>query len=109
MHPSPAVSGNYVYVGSDDRYIYCLDKNTGEFKWKFKTREGVGSSPAVSGNYVYVGSSDGYVYAFTTPTSIVFAPTPLPEVTPMSTLTPGFEAVFAITGLLAVAHLLRRR
>jgi outer membrane protein assembly factor BamB len=61
---SPAISGNYVYVGSYDYYIYCLDKNTGEVKWKFKTGDYVTSSPAVSGNYVYIGSNDGYVYAF---------------------------------------------
>jgi len=62
VYSSPAVSGNYVYVGSNDNYIYCLDKNTGELKWKFKTGSYVKSSPAVSGDYVYVGSIDSYVY-----------------------------------------------
>ncbi|PKP45761.1 MAG: hypothetical protein CVT95_08185, partial [Bacteroidetes bacterium HGW-Bacteroidetes-12] len=60
-HSSPAISGNYVYVGSDDNYVYCLDKNTGELVWKFETGE-VDSSPAVSGNYVYVGSFDTDIY-----------------------------------------------
>jgi len=41
-----------------------------------------------------------------TPTPIV-TPTPTPSPTPAPT--PGFEAVFAIAGLLAVAYLLRRR
>ena len=63
---SPAVAGNYVYIGSDDRYVYCLDKDAGGLKWKFITGNLVFSSPAVSGNCVYVGSTDNYVYAFAT-------------------------------------------
>jgi PGF-CTERM protein len=37
------------------------------------------------------------------------APTPTPTATPTPTPTPGFEAVFAIAGLLAVAYLVLRR
>jgi len=70
VRSSPAVSGDYVYVGSGDNYVYCLNKNTGELEWKFKTDGAVDSSPAVSENYVYVGSDDGYVYAFTTLKSV---------------------------------------
>jgi outer membrane protein assembly factor BamB len=44
---SPAISENYVYVGSGDDYVYCLDKNTGELIWNFKTRKAVDSSPAI--------------------------------------------------------------
>jgi hypothetical protein len=66
VHSSPAVSRNYVYVGSGDNYIYCLNKDTGELKWKNETGALVQSSPAVSGNYVYIGSWDAYVYAFST-------------------------------------------
>ncbi|MBU2618011.1 MAG: PGF-CTERM sorting domain-containing protein [Euryarchaeota archaeon] len=42
-----------------------------------------------------------------TPTSAP-TPTPTPAPTPTPTPMPGFEAVFAIVGLLAVAYLLRR-
>jgi len=59
---SPAVSGDYVYFGSLNGYIYCLYKNSGEFLWGFKTGRAVRSSPAVSGDYVYTGSDDGYIY-----------------------------------------------
>ena len=31
---SKAVSGDYLYVGSGDSYVYCLNKNKGELKWK---------------------------------------------------------------------------
>ena len=45
------------------------------------------------------------------PTSSITTPTPTPSPTPTvtSTPTPGFEAVFAIAGLLAVVYLLRRK
>jgi len=59
---SPAISENFVYVGSDDNYIYCLNKNTGELIWKFETGSSVDSSPAISENFVYVGSDDNYIY-----------------------------------------------
>ncbi len=62
VYSSPAISGNFVYVGSHDNYVYCLNKNTGELLWKFKTGSYVDSSPAISGNFVYVGSDDNYVY-----------------------------------------------
>ena len=54
---SPAVSGDYLYIGSGYS-LYCVDKNTGELIWEFETEVGypVESSPAVSGNYVYFGS-----------------------------------------------------
>jgi len=59
---SPAVSGGYVYVGSSDNKLYCLNAATGAKEWEFTTGGGVDSSPAVSDGYVYVGSHDGKVY-----------------------------------------------
>jgi outer membrane protein assembly factor BamB len=59
---SPAVSGGYVYVGSDDANVYCLNAQTGFLVWNYTTGGAVGSSPAVSGGYVYVGSDDANVY-----------------------------------------------
>ena len=53
-----------------------------------------------------------------TVTPVPLTPTPIPTPSPTATATeiptpeeavPGFEAIFAITGLLAVAYLLRRR
>ena len=62
MDSSPAISENFVYVGSFDNYIYCLNKNTWELIWKFETGNDVYSSPAISENFVYVGSKDNYIY-----------------------------------------------
>jgi len=53
---SPAVAGGVVYVGSLDNWLYALDAETGQEKWRFKTDGEVYSSPAVAGGMVYVGS-----------------------------------------------------
>src|SRR6266566_9638104 len=60
---SPTVSGDTVYFGSDDSYLYALNALTGELRWKFKTGDVVYSSPAVADGTVYVGSHDSYLYA----------------------------------------------
>jgi eukaryotic-like serine/threonine-protein kinase len=60
---SPAVTADTVYVGSNDHFLYALDRATGMQKWKFKTESRVTSSPAVSGGVVYFGSFDGNFYA----------------------------------------------
>src|ERR1041384_254439 len=60
---SPTVSNGVLYVGSDDSYLYALNAQTGELKWKFKTGDVVYSSPAVVAGVIYFGSHDGYLYA----------------------------------------------
>jgi outer membrane protein assembly factor BamB/ABC-type transport system substrate-binding protein len=62
VESSPAVSGGYVYIGSIDDNIYCLNATTGAKVWSYTTGSYVVSSPAVSGGYVYVGSYDDKVY-----------------------------------------------
>jgi len=59
---SPVVSGDYIYVGSDDSFIYCFDKNTGKLKRMFPVEyydKGLSRpsslSPVVSGDYIYIG------------------------------------------------------
>lgn len=60
---SPIVFNDFVIVGSNDTYLYALDKATGKEKWKYKTRGPVSSSPACSNGIVYFGSYDGSFYA----------------------------------------------
>ena len=60
---SPALSGNVVYFGSMDGYLYAVDIQTGQERWKFETDgifPGVFSSPAISGGVVYFGSDEGF-------------------------------------------------
>ena len=56
---SPAVTGDFVYVGSLDGYVYCLKAATGEKVWKYQTAaydddRWVRSSPVVLDGLVYV-------------------------------------------------------
>lgn len=60
---SPAVVADSVYVGSDDGYLYALNRANGERRWQFKTGSRVASSPAVADGVVYFGSYDGNFYA----------------------------------------------
>ena len=41
---SPAVTGDTVYVGSSDHFLYAIDRASGSQKWKFKTEGRVTSS-----------------------------------------------------------------
>jgi outer membrane protein assembly factor BamB len=59
---SPSVVGGFVYVGSDDGQVYCLNAITGALVWNYTTGAEVESSPAVVGGLVYVGSDDDNVY-----------------------------------------------
>jgi outer membrane protein assembly factor BamB len=60
---SPAVSGNAVYEGGTDGFLYALDRRTGALKWKFATGDRIVSSPAVAAGTVYFLSYDGNLYA----------------------------------------------
>ena len=60
---SPAVVDGVVYVGSHDSYVYALDADSGQLRWRYETGFWVRSSPTVVDGVVYVGSYDDYVYA----------------------------------------------
>jgi outer membrane protein assembly factor BamB len=59
---SPSVMNRRVYVGSQDKNLYCLDARSGSLIWKFQTGFRIKSSPAVIDGKVYIGPDDGYVY-----------------------------------------------
>ena len=58
---SPALAYGYVYVGSSDFDVFCLDALTGEKVWNVTTGAGV-APPAVAGDCVYVCSYNGSLY-----------------------------------------------
>ena len=60
VESSPTISNGYVYIGSRDNKVYCLDSQTGSKVWDFDTGwGGVETSPAVIDGYVYIES--GYI------------------------------------------------
>ncbi len=58
----PAVAGETVVFGSEDRSVYGLDAGTGARRWRVRTGGPVVSGPAVVGSTVVIGSDDGSVY-----------------------------------------------
>jgi outer membrane protein assembly factor BamB len=59
---SPAVGENQIVVGCRDKRVHCIDRETGEGIWQFRTRGQVDSSPVICGDRLVVGSEDGRLY-----------------------------------------------
>ena len=60
---SPAIVGNYLYIGNLDGGIYCLNVTSGKLIWKYTTGNSIYLSlPAIAGGFVYVGSYDDNLY-----------------------------------------------
>lgn len=60
---SPVLGPKHLYVGSDDRFIYCLERATGKKHWAFLTEGRPHSSPTLVGATLYSGCHDSHVYA----------------------------------------------
>jgi len=63
VESSPAVDNGYVYVGSIDGAVYCIDASNGQWVWYYPTGSAVVSSPAINNGIVYIGSDNDNVYA----------------------------------------------
>jgi len=63
VRSSPVVFDSSIYFGSNDGFLYALDKNSGNEIWKFKTKGEIYSSPTVSSGVVYFGCNEGKLYA----------------------------------------------
>ena len=60
---SPAVNDRLVLIGSRDKHLHALHRQTGEAAWKFRTGGRVEGSPVVFSDGVLFGSTDGRLYA----------------------------------------------
>jgi outer membrane protein assembly factor BamB len=61
-YSSPAIVNGYVYFGSDDQNLYCLNAYTGQEIWNYTTGFYLRSSPCVDNGMVFTGDDDGYFY-----------------------------------------------
>jgi outer membrane protein assembly factor BamB len=60
----PAVSSTTLYIISDDRHLYAIDRKTGEIRWKYLQKGGSGeSSPLVCRDKVISCTKSGVVSA----------------------------------------------
>ena len=63
VYSSPLVDGGVVYIGSNDRYLYALDAETGAQRWRYATEGSVTSSPRIADGTIFVGGQDGFLHA----------------------------------------------
>ena len=61
---SPAVYGNYVYVGSMDNKFYALNRSNGNTIWSYDTNRDIVGSPSVADGKVFVADVNSKLYAF---------------------------------------------
>ncbi len=59
---NPVVHNGRVYIGSQDKYMYCLDAKTGNEIWKFKTAARIEAGGALCEGRLYFGCCAGVVY-----------------------------------------------
>jgi len=64
---SPVIAKGKMYIGSNDKHLYCLDAYNGSLIWKFALENAdqmtvYGSTPAVIGNKVITGPDDSNIY-----------------------------------------------
>lgn len=63
---SPSLEGNYLYIASEDKYLYCLMSDSGKLNWKYLIGDKMVSTPAVlNGNkHIFVSTYNGRLQGF---------------------------------------------
>ncbi len=62
---SISVDNNNLYFGVSNYpngILVCLDKNSGQYQWKYTTNGEIQSSPTITQNRIYFGSNDDNLY-----------------------------------------------
>ena len=60
---SPAVGESTIYIGSNDRHLYAIERVSGRVRWTFDANSAVGSSPAVALGLVAFTTAHGHIFA----------------------------------------------
>ncbi len=64
---SPTVSGNTLFVASNDHHLYALDLTTGLLRWTYLARNEIMTAPLVSQGTVLIGEGDSYAVHYDPP------------------------------------------
>jgi outer membrane protein assembly factor BamB len=62
LRASPILYDDLIYIGSEDKRVYAIDKYTGNLEWSLKLDDVVSTSPAIAGNTLVIGTESGTVY-----------------------------------------------
>ena len=63
VYSSPLIIQDKIFIGSNDKNLYCLNKNAGNLIWKKKLDGKINSDPIDYKGLVIVASSDGKLVA----------------------------------------------
>ena len=63
MYGQPAIGPLFVYVGSQDKGVYAVDKQLGKMQWKVETKARNEAMGALQDRFVYCVSCDGNLRA----------------------------------------------
>ena len=63
VRSTPAISGERLFVGSGDGFLYALDRTDGSVQWRFDAGSPVHASPAIAGGLVVAASLGGKIFA----------------------------------------------
>ncbi|MBM4159870.1 MAG: hypothetical protein FJ217_02095 [Ignavibacteria bacterium] len=63
IRSSPASDGTAITFGSDDAYLYAVERTSGKLRWKYQTGASIFATPVIAHDICVVGSLDGLVYA----------------------------------------------
>jgi outer membrane protein assembly factor BamB/DnaJ-domain-containing protein 1 len=63
INDSPIISSDYLVFGSQDHFIYCVERQTGSERWRFRTAGEELGSAIVSQGTAYFGCGVGTVHA----------------------------------------------
>jgi len=61
---SPVISGDYVYIGSDEGVLSAVSLKDGRKVWEFKAGDSFKASPAVAQGRLVISTASGTVYCF---------------------------------------------
>ena len=56
---APAIVDGVVYFGSENSYLYAVDIQTGQERWRVSVSDGFAASPAIADGVVYFGAGGG--------------------------------------------------
>jgi len=73
---SPTVSGDTVFVTSNDHQLYAFDVRTGRVQWKFTADNQIMTAPLVVEDVVVVGEGDNYGTMFNPPNYLLLGKGP---------------------------------
>lgn len=55
IHSTAVLTDQFVYIGTYNGMLYCLNKETGKIQWSKRVGHAIGSSPVIYKNSLYVG------------------------------------------------------